>query len=94
MWSLVIGVLSMVYEIVLTTLLGGTLGKLAVGLRVRMREQPGNIGWGPSILRGLVYQLCGLITPIYFLNVLWPLWDDKRQALHDKAARTNVVRTR
>jgi hypothetical protein len=24
--------------------------------------------------------------------VLWPLWDRKRQAVHDKLARTNVVR--
>lgn len=25
------------------------------------------------------------------VNYLWPLWDNKNQALHDKAARTNVV---
>jgi uncharacterized RDD family membrane protein YckC len=93
-WSLVIGVVGLVYEIVLVTLLGGTLGKLATGLRVRLRDQPGNVGWGTSILRALVYHLCGLFTPAYVLNVLWPLWDDKRQALHDKAARTNVVRKR
>jgi hypothetical protein len=23
--------------------------------------------------------------------VLWPLWDDKKQALHDKIVATNVV---
>ena len=28
------------------------------------------------------------------LAALWPLWDDKRQALHDKLAKTQVVRTR
>jgi uncharacterized RDD family membrane protein YckC len=28
------------------------------------------------------------------LDYLWPLWDDKKQALHDKVAKTNVVRTR
>jgi uncharacterized RDD family membrane protein YckC len=26
------------------------------------------------------------------IDMLWPLWDDKKQALHDKVARTNVVR--
>ncbi len=93
-WSLVVGVVGLVYEIVLVTLLGGTLGKLATGLRIRLRDEPGNVGWGTSILRALVYQLCGLFAPAYLLNVLWPLWDDKRQALHDKAARTNVVRKR
>ena len=25
------------------------------------------------------------------LDVLWPLWDEKKQALHDKVAGTNVV---
>jgi uncharacterized RDD family membrane protein YckC len=25
------------------------------------------------------------------LNHLWPLWDAKKQALHDKVAATNVV---
>lgn len=30
---------------------------------------------------------------IYLADVLWASWDDKRQALHDKLARTNVVRT-
>lgn len=93
-WSLVVAGVGMVYEIVLVTLLGGTLGKLATGLRIRLRDEPGNVGWGTSILRALVYQVSGLFTPAYLVNVLWPLWDDKRQALHDKAARTNVVRKR
>ena len=39
--------------------------------------------------------LTGLITwlgQIYLLvDGAWPLWDPRRQALHDKAARTNVV---
>ena len=33
----------------------------------------------------LVYQLA---------DSLWPLWDDRRQAIHDKVARTNVVKVR
>jgi uncharacterized RDD family membrane protein YckC len=28
---------------------------------------------------------------VSILDLLWPLWDDKRQALHDKIAGTNVV---
>ena len=28
------------------------------------------------------------------LDYLWPLWDDKKQAIHDKIAKTNVVRIR
>jgi uncharacterized RDD family membrane protein YckC len=39
--------------------------------------------------------LVGFVAWVFsILDDLWPLWDGKRQALHDKAARTNVVRTR
>ena len=39
--------------------------------------------------------LVGLLGSVYsLLDDLWPLWDGQRQALHDKVARTNVVRTR
>jgi uncharacterized RDD family membrane protein YckC len=43
-------------------------------------------------LLGLL-PLVGALTSVYWLlDNLWPLWDGKRQALHDKVARTNVVR--
>jgi uncharacterized RDD family membrane protein YckC len=32
-----------------------------------------------------------LVSVAYLLDVLWPLWDIKKQAIHDKAAATNVV---
>jgi hypothetical protein len=42
-----------------------------------------------------VVPLVGLLGSAYsLLDDLWPLWDGRRQALHDKVARTNVVRTR
>jgi uncharacterized RDD family membrane protein YckC len=42
-----------------------------------------------------VVPLVGFFGSIYsLLNSLWPAWDPRRQALHDKAARTNVVRVR
>jgi uncharacterized RDD family membrane protein YckC len=40
---------------------------------------------GAVPLVGSLFGLLGL------LNNLWPLWDDKKQALHDKVAATNVV---
>jgi uncharacterized RDD family membrane protein YckC len=56
------------------------------------------------LLRWLVQNIASLLSVVPFvgsfaglfplLDGLWPLWDDKRQALHDKAARTNVVRVR
>ena len=81
-----------------------TPGKLALGLRIRLREAPGPLSWGTIgrrwlaqygvALVGLV-PLVGYVTGLYsLLDDLWPLWDDQRQAIHDKFAGTNVVRTR
>ncbi|WP_081795016.1 RDD family protein [Nocardioides sp. URHA0020] len=49
--------------------------------------------FGPSLL-GAVPYVRYLPSVYSLLDGLWPLWDGKRQALHDKAARPNVVRTR
>jgi len=79
-----------------------TPGKLVVGLRVRLRETPGPLSWGTVLLRWLgqfgygllgFIPVLGSILGIYpVVDSLWPLWDGKKQALHDKVAKTNVVR--
>jgi uncharacterized RDD family membrane protein YckC len=81
-----------------------TPGKLVLGLRIRLRETPGQLSWRTIALRwlgqnaatvaGLIPYVGGLLGLYSLLDVLWPLWDDKRQAIHDKIAHTNVVRTR
>jgi len=81
-----------------------TPGKLIVGLRVRLRETPGPMPIGTVLLRWLgqfgigiigLVPFVGGITGIYsLLDYLWPLWDDKKQAIHDKIAKTNVVKVR
>jgi uncharacterized RDD family membrane protein YckC len=81
-----------------------TPGKLVLGLRVRLRERPGPMPIGTVLLRwvgqygvGLLslVPLAGCLTFVYtLLDYLWPLWDDKKQAIHDKIAKTNVVRVR
>ena len=55
----------------------------------------------PGILLAFVEPWLGLVpfvgsvTGLYLLlDYLWPLWDDKKQAIHDKFAKTNVVRLR
>ena len=78
-----------------------TPGKLIVGLRVRRREVAGTMPWSTMLIRFAVVNLLLLtgdsdvaywaVTALLLVNYLWPLWDDKNQALHDKAARTNVV---
>ena len=45
-------------------------------------------------LLGLL-PVVGCLSFVYtLLDYLWPLWDDKNQAIHDKIAKTNVVRIR
>jgi uncharacterized RDD family membrane protein YckC len=91
-----------VYEYLFLVTKGRTPGKMATGIAVRLRDVPGK----PP--RGAVAKRCGLDLAMYIagsipvigifaslallLNYLWPLWDDKKQALHDKVAATNVVR--
>lgn len=80
---------------------GATPGKMALGLEVRLRAAPGRLSWATIGRRWIAQNLGSLVAWIPFvgiigsayslMNVLWPLWDDKRQALHDKFARTNVV---
>jgi uncharacterized RDD family membrane protein YckC len=81
-----------------------TPGKLVAGLRVRLRETPGAMPLQTVLLRWLgqyavgilgLVPIVGGLTGLYsLLNYLWPLWDDKKQAIHDKIAKTNVVRVR
>ena len=43
---------------------------------------------------GLIPFVGSLVGIYSLLDYLWPLWDDKKQAIHDKIAKTNVVRIR
>ena len=94
-WLLVLSTIAaqLVYQFVFLTWKQATPGKLIMGLRVRLRERP-ELPVGAVALRLLGVFLLGVCWIGQLLDYLWPLWDDKRQALHDKIARTNVVRVR
>ena len=79
---------------------GQTPGKQLVGIRV-VRDNGEPSGWGYTFLREFVIKglLGGVIASatagIYtVVDHLWPLWDQKRQALHDKMVNTIVVQNR
>jgi uncharacterized RDD family membrane protein YckC len=38
-----------------------------------------------------IQVLSAVVSMLSLLDYLWPLWDSKRQALHDKIADTQVV---
>ena len=77
---------------------GQTWGKQACGIRV-VREDGRPVDAQTAILREaaikyLVFSvaaLCALFVPT-LVNYLWPLWDPRHQALHDKMVKTYVVR--
>ncbi|SDB88962.1 Protein of unknown function [Raineyella antarctica] len=94
------------YYTLLTHFRGATLGKTMLGLRVvpvgkgRSTER---LGWGVAALRAAVWVVpllsslgtaFSFLTLFRYLDGLWAAWDRKRQAIHDKVARTQVIRTR
>jgi len=76
---------------------GQTLGKQLLGIRV-LRDDGQPVSFGFALLREVVIKalLVGnvgallLYIPI-LLNYLWPLWDERSEALHDKMVKTHVV---
>ncbi|WP_165547349.1 RDD family protein [Kribbella sindirgiensis] len=100
--SLLGALVAFVYEYLFLVAKGRTPGKMATGIAVRLREVPGKPPRAAAAKRtGVVLALTlagsvpvlGLFASLaLLLNYLWPLWDDKKQALHDKVAATNVVR--
>jgi uncharacterized RDD family membrane protein YckC len=77
---------------------GQTFGKQIVGIRV-VKEDGTPVTVGLGVLREFVVRglLFGVVGSFFFglpglLDVLWPLWDDKNQALHDKIVSTYVTK--
>ena len=78
---------------------GQTWGRQAVSTRV-LREDGKPVTAGTAYFRDVLMKnivflwagACFFYVPT-FLDVFWPLWDDRNQTLHDKAADTLVVRT-
>jgi uncharacterized RDD family membrane protein YckC len=99
---LVTGVVYLAYA---TILCGGprgqTVGMMAVGIRVVRDGTFEIIGYGRAFLRALVEQIFRLLAVatvllgvVWLLDMLFPLWDKKRQTLHDKIVQTVVLRVR
>lgn len=71
---------------------GQTLGKQALGIRV-VREDAEPIGVPVAFMREFVGKsLLGSVFPYPVVDYLWPVWDRRSQAVHDKIASTFVVR--
>jgi uncharacterized RDD family membrane protein YckC len=88
---------SLVYQLPQNKAWGRTLGKRALGIRIRPLAADIGLSWGQVVSRWGVFEACSIVLgglPL-LVDCLWPLWDRPwRQALHDKVARTVVVPTR
>jgi uncharacterized RDD family membrane protein YckC len=90
--SSIIGLLvAFAYETFFLMRTGATPGKKIVGISVRLRDRAGPPPRRAVLLRSACYYAFSLLNPANLLDILWPLWDDRKQAIHDKVAATNVV---
>ena len=100
-FGLVAAAIQFAYAVYFLSRTGATPGKSAMGISVRLRERPGpltvavaarrtSVQVGLNLL-GNIPLLGNVFALAALLDLLWPAWDDKKQALHDKFAKTNVV---
>lgn len=99
--SMIVLAVQVVYTVAFLTMKGATPGKMVVGISVRLRDKPGPPPLVAVLKRTAVQEVGSVVglTPVVgslgslfsLVDSLWPLWDDKKQAIHDKVAATNVV---
>ncbi|MER7705697.1 RDD family protein [Kitasatospora sp. NPDC097605] len=98
LYYVVASLLSFGYEAAMLLTQGGqTIGKKAMKLRVVDLGSGGKPAENALLTRAALYTLPNAVYCVgslfVLLNVLWPLWDKPfQQALHDKPARTVVVK--
>ncbi|HKP72092.1 MAG TPA: RDD family protein [Pyrinomonadaceae bacterium] len=88
-----LGIFNKVY---LVSKRGASIGQGAMKLKVV--DATGNVPPLGTLLLRLLVQVGFSFIPfvsifLVLLDVLWPLWDDHKQTLHDKVANTFVIKT-
>jgi uncharacterized RDD family membrane protein YckC len=83
-----------IYQTVMVGTRNQTLGKMALGIAVLDADTRSPIGFGRAFTRWLsTAAMRALFTVPTIVDHLWPLRDPRNQSLHDKVARSVVVRT-
>jgi uncharacterized RDD family membrane protein YckC len=92
-----VGVVSFGYDWLQHGLWGQTIGKRVMGTKVVTADGRSPISGNAACGRAAVYALVPVVPSVgglfALINESWLLWDPRRQCLHDKAARTVVVKT-
>ncbi len=94
-WTLLGAAISYLYAFVMIGRWNATLGKFAVGIRVR-RSDGTVAGWREAALRPILQTVLALprlsgVGLLTLVDDLWMVWDKRSQTLHDKIAGTIVV---
>jgi uncharacterized RDD family membrane protein YckC len=87
--SLLVGIFNRVY---LVATRGASIGQGV--MRLRVVDSNGKLlTMGTAFIR-LLAQVALSFVPVVgpFLDLLWPLWDERRQTLHDKAVGSYVLK--
>ncbi len=69
-----------------------SIGKEKTNTKLVGVETGTPIGAGKAFLRDVVRGLLGYVPLVPLIDVLFPLWDDKRQTLTDKIMSTVVLK--
>jgi uncharacterized RDD family membrane protein YckC len=88
--ALIVALIPVFYYIVLEAVMGGTLGKMLLGIRV-VTVDGSQIGWGASLVRNLLRIIDGLPFA-YILGAILIWTSPHKQRLGDRVAHTVVVR--
>ena len=81
--------IALAYYVVMEVQWGGTLGKMALGMKV-VKEDGAKLDWGASLIRNILRIVDGFFFYLVGAIVVWT--SKKRQRLGDMVAHTLVVR--
>lgn len=89
LFDLMVQLLFAVVYIVCWMYFAATPGKVLMGLRVVDAKTGNKINFKQALVRYLGYIISALVC---FLGYIWVVFDDKKQAWHDKMADTVVIK--
>jgi uncharacterized RDD family membrane protein YckC len=95
-WNLIAVVIVIVYGTLMCgSPSGQTVGMRATGVKVvNASDGSSPIGYGKALGRAVVeYVLFVLFILPWVIDMLFPLWDQSKQTIHDKAVGSVVVKT-
>lgn len=90
----VAALITLLYYVVLEGLLGATVGKFLLGVRV-VREDGTKMGWGGSVTRNVlrIVDLFPFVIPYLLGSVMIWTGGSRKQRIGDRAANTVVIRS-